>query len=48
MADLITLLSSSVQNSESGGDDDGSDRCADPLQEFKKRFFRVFIGLSLV
>jgi hypothetical protein len=34
IADLITLLSSSVQNSESGGDGDGSDSCADPLKEF--------------
>jgi hypothetical protein len=36
IADLITLLSSSVQNSEGGGD--GSDSCADPCQEFKQGF----------
>ncbi len=34
IADRITLLSSSVQNSE--GDADKS--CADPCQEFKKVF----------
>jgi hypothetical protein len=33
-ADLITLLSSSVQNSEGGGDGDSDDSCADPCQEF--------------
>jgi len=27
-------LSSSVHNSEGGGDGDGGDSCADPLQEF--------------
>jgi hypothetical protein len=32
IADLITLLSSSVQNSEGGGD--GGDSCADTCQEF--------------
>jgi hypothetical protein len=32
IADLFTLLSSSVQNSEGNGD--GSDSCADPCQEF--------------
>jgi hypothetical protein len=36
IADLITLLASSVQNSEGGGDGDKS--CADPCQEFKKVF----------
>jgi hypothetical protein len=38
IADLITLLSSSVQNSEGGGDGDGGDSCADPCQEFKQGF----------
>jgi hypothetical protein len=32
IADLITLLSSSVQNSEGSGDGDGDDSCADPCQ----------------
>jgi hypothetical protein len=31
IADLITLLSSSVQNSEGGGNGDGGDSCADPF-----------------
>jgi hypothetical protein len=35
IADQITLLSSSVQNSEGGGD---------PCQEFKQGFFGVFSG----
>jgi hypothetical protein len=46
VADLITLLSSSVQNSEGGGD--GSDNCADPCQEFKQGFLVVSSGLPLV
>ncbi len=46
IADLITLLSSSVQNSERGGD--GGDGYADPLQGFKKVFLEVFSGLALV
>ncbi len=37
IADLITLLSSSVQNSEGGGDSDGGDSC-DPWQELKQGF----------
>ncbi len=48
IADLITLLSSSVQNSEGGGDSDGGDSCADPCQEFKQGFFGVSSGLPLV
>jgi hypothetical protein len=31
IADLNTLLSSSVQNSEGGGGDDGGNSCAEPL-----------------
>jgi hypothetical protein len=46
IADLITLLSSSVQNSESGGD--SGDSCADPCQEFKQGFWGVFSDLPLV
>jgi hypothetical protein len=41
MADLITLLSSAVLDSESDSNGDGGDSCADPLgplQEFKKGF----------
>jgi hypothetical protein len=32
IADLITLLFSSLQNSEGGGDSDSCDSCADPCQ----------------
>jgi hypothetical protein len=32
IADLITLLFSSLQNSEGSGDDDSGDSCADPCQ----------------
>jgi hypothetical protein len=39
IVDLITLLSSSVQNCEGGGDGDSGDSCADPCQEFKQGFF---------
>jgi hypothetical protein len=34
VADLITLLFSSLQNPEGGGDGDSSDSCADPCQFF--------------
>jgi hypothetical protein len=47
IADLFTLLSSSVQNSE-GGDGDGGDSFADPCQEFKQGFLGVSSGLPLV
>ncbi len=43
-SDYTTVLSSSVQNSEGGSDSDSGDRCADPLQEFKK----VFLGFLVV
>ncbi len=42
------MLSSSVQNSESGGNGDGGDSCADPCQEFKVGFLGVSSGLPLV
>jgi hypothetical protein len=48
IADLITLLSSSVQNSEGGGDSDGGGSCADPCQVFKQGFWGVSSGLPLV
>jgi hypothetical protein len=48
IADLFTLLSSSVQNSEGSGDGNGGDSFADPCQEFKQGFLGVSIGLSLV
>jgi hypothetical protein len=41
IADLITLLSSSVQNSEGGGN--GGDSCTDPCQEFKQGFLGGFL-----
>jgi hypothetical protein len=39
---FFTLLSSSVQNSEGGGDGDSGDSFADPCQEFKQGFFWGF------
>ncbi len=39
IADLTTL----VQNSKGGGDIDGDDSCADPLQEFKKGFCGLLV-----
>jgi hypothetical protein len=48
IADLFTLFSSSVQNSEGGGDGKGGDNLADPCQEFKQGFLRVSNGLLLV
>jgi hypothetical protein len=48
IADLFTLLSSSVQNSEGGGDSDGNDSFADPCQEFKQGFLVVSSDLPLV
>jgi hypothetical protein len=41
-------LSSSVQNSEGGGNGDGSNSCADPCQEFKQGLLGVSSGLTLV
>ncbi len=43
IADLFTLLSSSVQNSEGGGDGKGGDNFAEPCQEFKQGFLRVLV-----
>ncbi len=40
IADLITLLSSSLRNSEGSGD--SGDSCADPCQEFKQGFLGGF------
>jgi hypothetical protein len=48
IADLFTMLSSSVQNSEGRGDGDSGDNFADPCQEFKAVVFGVSSGLSLV
>ncbi len=48
IADLFTLLSSTIQNSEGGGDDDGGNSFADPCQEFKQDFLGVSSGLPLV
>jgi hypothetical protein len=45
---LITLLFSSVQNSEGGGNGESSDSFADPCQEFKQGFLGVSSGLALV
>ncbi len=42
------MLSSSVQNSEGGGDGDSGDSCAYPCQEFKQGFLGVSSGLTLV
>jgi hypothetical protein len=43
ITDLITLLSSLVQNSEGGANDD--DSCAGLFQEFKKGFLGVTSGV---
>jgi hypothetical protein len=48
IADLITLLFSSVQNSEGGGNGESGDSFADPCQEFKQGFLGVSSGLPLV
>jgi hypothetical protein len=48
IADLITLLFSSVQNSEGGGNGESGDSFADPCQEFKQGFLGVSCGLPLV
>jgi hypothetical protein len=45
IADLFTLLSSSVQNSVGGGEGDSCDSFADPCQEFKQGFCGVSSGL---
>ncbi len=42
IADLITLLFSSLQNSEGGGDSDSGDSFADPCQ-----FFTIFKDKTL-
>ncbi len=48
IADLITLLFSSVQNSEGGGNGESGDSFPDPCQEFKQSFLGVSSGLPLV
>jgi hypothetical protein len=48
IADLFSMLSSSVKNSEGRGNGDSSDSFADPCQEFKEGFFGVSSGLPLV
>jgi hypothetical protein len=48
IADLFTMLSSSVQNSEGRDDGNSGDSFADPCQEFKEGFFGVSSGLPLV
>jgi hypothetical protein len=45
---MITLLFSSVQNSEGGGNGESGDSFADPCQEFKQAFLGVTSGLFLV
>jgi hypothetical protein len=46
--DLITLLFSSLQISEGGGNGESGDSFADPCQEFKQGFLGVSSGLPLV
>jgi hypothetical protein len=48
IADLFTMLSSPVQNSEGRGEGDSCDSFADPCQEFKEGFLGVSSGLPLV
>jgi hypothetical protein len=45
IADLFTLLSSSVKNSDGGGDGESGNNFADPCQEFKQGFLGVSSGL---
>jgi hypothetical protein len=45
IADLFTMLSSSLQTSEGRGDRDSGDSFADPCQEFKEGFLGVSSGL---
>jgi hypothetical protein len=42
LADLITLLFSSLQNSESGGDGDSGDSCADNLS-----ILTIFVAVAI-
>jgi hypothetical protein len=48
IADLITLLSSSIQNSEGGGNGNSGESFADPLQEFNQGFLGSSSGLPPV
>jgi hypothetical protein len=50
IADLITLLFSSLQNSEGGGDSDSGDSFADPCQflPFPKTIFNFQLSPSLL
>jgi hypothetical protein len=48
IADLFTMVSSSLQNSEGRGDGNSGDSFADPCQEFKEVFFGVSSDLPLV
>jgi hypothetical protein len=43
IADMFTLWSSSVQNSEGRGNSDGGDSFADPCQEFKQGFWGFLV-----
>ncbi len=46
IADLITLLFSSLQNSEGGGDSESGDCCADP-RPAPPPIFTIFEGQNL-
>jgi hypothetical protein len=48
IADLFTLFSSSVQNSEGGGEGDSGNSFADPCQEFKQGFWGFLVVSPLV
>ena len=48
IADLITLLFSSLQIYEGGGNGESGDSFADLCQEFKQGFLGVSSGLPLV
>jgi hypothetical protein len=43
IADLFTMLSSSVQNSEGRGDGNSGDSFADPCQVFKEGFLGFLV-----
>jgi hypothetical protein len=48
IADLITLLLSSLQNSEGYGDGDSGDSCADPCQFLPFLKTKILLSASLL
>jgi hypothetical protein len=48
IADLITLLLSSLQNSEGGGDSDSGDNLGDPCQFLPFPKTKIYLSASLL